>query len=377
MHAPLKSVIAGLVLCLLLPGAAPAQDATPDFIKTYRAYSTAYRQGDLQRAADLAQKTLELAVKELGPDHEKIPVLLINLGHVDLLLGKYDDAEKFLQQAQKQIKPGQAGAVDNLVTVHEDLANVYTARKQLDQARTELQQAVALRSKHSGADDPQLAELYGMQARIEAAEKHYAAAEKLLDQGMQILTAKYGKDDNRVAGYITLRGDVAAMRNDLPAAAAQYLKALTILQKNLLADDPAVLAMQQKLANLYIVMGSDKFAEYADAYIAHAELREGAALPAFIIKPQLPAAGRPDQAWVLLNMTVTEQGRITDLKVVEADAPAAITKATLAAAAKWRFKPRIQDGKRLAQVNTRARIVFRGDKVDVHLGEMGQPDTAQ
>jgi TonB family protein len=372
MQYKLIRTAAILSLLLFCTTAAYARDVSEAFIKTYRAYNSAYQQGDLQRAADLAQKSLEMAVKELGPDHEKIPVLLINLGHVNMLLGKYDDAEKYLSEAEKKIKPGQANAGSNLIAVHEDLANVYAGRKELDKTRTELKTAIDLRAKNNGPDDPLIADLYGMLARLDVADKKYDSAGKHIDQGMQIIVAKYGKDNNRVAGFLTMQGDLAMVENKPKNAEKSYLQAMGILRKNLVADDPNVLAMHKKLANMYIVMGSDKFASHADAYISHAELREGPALPAFIIKPRLPAGTKIANGWVLLNMTVTNQGRVEDLKVVESNVPAAVNQATLAAAEKWRFKPLIKDGKRLTQTNTRARLVFRGDKVEVHLGEMGQ-----
>lgn len=363
------AILSLLLFCISL---AHAKDVSQAFIKTYRAYGSAYRQGDLQRAADLAKKSLEMGVKELGPDHEKIPVLLINLGHVKLLLGQYDDAEKYLMEAEKKVKPGQADAGANLIAIHEDLANLYTARNEVNKARAELKTAVDLRTKNNGPDDPLIADLYGMQARLDAAEKKYESAGKLIKQGMQLLIAKYGKDDNRVAGFLTMQGDLAILESKLKNAEQSYLQAMAILKKNLVADDPNILAMHKKLANLYILMGSDKFASHADTYISKAELREGPALPAFITKPKLPAGTKLDKGWVLLNMTVTDQGRVEDLNVVEANVPSAVSQAALAAAAKWRFKPRIEKGKRLSQVNTRARVVFNGDKVEVHLGEMGQ-----
>jgi TonB family protein len=363
------AILSLLLFCISL---AHAQDVSEAFIKTYRAYGSAYRQGDLQRAADLAKKSLEMGVKELGPDHEKIPVLLINLGHVKMLLGQYDDAEKYLMEAEKKVKPGQADAGANLIAIHEDLADLYTARKEVNKARAELKTAVDLRTKNNGPDDPLIADLYGMQARLDAAEKKYDSAGKLIKQGMQLLIAKYGKDDNRVAGFLTMQGDLAMLESKLKKAEQSYLQAMTILKKNLVADDPNILAMHKKLANLYILMDSDKFANHADTYISKAELREGPALPAFITKPKLPAGTKLDKGWVLLNMTVTDQGRVEDLNVVEANVPSAVSQAALAAAAKWRFKPRIEKGKRLSQANTRARVVFNGDKVEVHLGEMGQ-----
>lgn len=362
------AIISLLVLCTSL---ASAQDISDEFLKTYRAYDSAYQQGDLKRAAELAQKTLELAVRDLGPDHEKIPVLLINLGHVNLLLGKYDDAEKYLAEARKKIKPGQDDTATSLITIHEDMARIHVARKDMDKARQELEQAIDLRTRKNGAGDPVIAELLSMEAQVDIADKKFDSAENLINRGMQIVEKKYGKDDNRVAQYLSMLGDVAIFKQELQKAEDDYLRAMAILKKNLVADDPNILALHRKLANLYIAMGSDKFASHADAYITGSELREGAALPVFIIKPQVPQGSDFDSGWVLLDMTVTPEGRVRDLRVVESSTPASINRATLAAAAKWRFKPRIEDGKRLPQANTRARVVFGGGKVEVHLGRMG------
>jgi len=357
-------------LLLLCTSLASAQDVSDEFIKTYHAYNSAYQQGDMKRAADLAQKTLELAVRDLGPDHEKIPVLLINLGHVNLLLGKYDDAEKYLTEAGKKIKPDQPDAATSLITIHEDMARIYAARKDLDKARQELEQAINLRSKKNGPDDPLIADLLSMQAQVDIAGRKYDSARRLINRGMQIVESRFGQDDNRVAQFQSMLGDLAVTRKDMKEAEDDYLRAMAILKKNLVADDPNILAMHRKLANLYIAMGSNKFASHADAYISGSEMREGAALPIFIIKPNPPSGGNFDSGWVLLDMTITEEGRVKDLKVVESNTPASIDRATLAAAAKWRFKPRIQDGKRLPQANTRARVVFNNGKVEVHLGEM-------
>lgn len=361
---------AAAMLLLSLAFAAYPQDVSNDFMKTYRAYNQAYHQGDMDRAEALAKKTLEMAVKELGPNHEKIPVLLINLGHVELLRGKYDDAEKYLAEARTKIKHGQKDSESSLLTIHEDMARIYAAKKDLDKARGEIKDAIAERSKSHGADDPLVAQLLSMEAQLDIADQDYDSAGKLIDQGKQIIEKKFGKDDNRVAEFLSMQGDLAVIEKQLKKAEGLYLDAMAILKKNLVADDPNILALHQKLANLYIAMGSDKFADHADAYIARAELREGAALPMFIIKPKLPAASDMNEGWVLLNMTVTDSGRVKDLKVIESSTSRKVDEATLAAAAKWRFKPRIEDGKRLPQTNTRARVVFHDGKVEVHLGEM-------
>lgn len=347
-----------------------AQEVSDEFIKTYRAYDQAYRQGDIERAAELAQKALVLAVDDLGPEHEKIPVLLINLGHARLLNGQLDEAEKYLTEAKNQITKNHPDQRGNLITIHEDLAQIHAGRKELDQARAELDQAIDLRTREKGGEDPLIAELLGMKARLDIAEEKYDSAERLLDRGLNIVQNKYGADSNQVASFLTLQGDLATIRDRLDKAEQFYLKAMGILKKNFLADDPNVLAMHHKLAKLYIAMGSDKFMPHADTYIADAHLKEGTALPYFIIKPDVPDNLNSGIASVLLEMTITAEGRVKDPRVIESSGAGKLDNIALRAARKWRFKPKIENGERLVQPNTRARIVFKGDKVEVHLGEI-------
>ncbi len=371
MQTRLYKVLTVLVLMTAAAMPAGAQEVSEEFIKTYRAYDQAFRQGDLERAAELARESLVLAVDDLGPDHEKIPVLLINLGHVKLLNGDLDEAEKYLTEAENLINEDDPDARGNLITIHEDLSRVHASRKDLSRARGELDKAIDLRTQEHGADDPRIADLLSMKARLDIAEKKFDSAEKLLDRGMKIVQDRYGKDSNRAAGFLSTLGDLAVIRQQTDRAEQLYLQALSILKKNLLADDPNVLAIHQKLANLYIAMGSDKFMSHADRYIADAKHKEGGALPYFIVKPDKPAGRDIDSGWVLLEMTITEDGRVKDPRVIESRPGGALDSATLSAASKWRFKPKIKDGERQSQPGTRARVVFQGDKVEVHLGEMG------
>lgn len=363
-----RLIIAIPLLFAAMP--APAQDVSEEFMKTYRAYDRAFRQGNLERASELAEKTLRIAVDELGPEHEKIPVLLINLGHVRLLNENLEDAEKYLTEAKELIKDEHSDARGNLITIHEDMARIHANREELDKARAELDKAIDLRSSEND-DDPAIADLLDMKARLEIARQEFDAAENLLNRGMAIIEDNYGKDSNRSVGFLTSLGDLAVIRNQLDEAEKLYLQGLSILNKNLVADDPNVLGMHRKLANLYIAMDSDKFMHHADTFIAESDLEEGSAMPYFVIKPDMPEGTNIDSGWVLLEMTVTREGRVENPRVVESRPVGVLDKVTLNAARKWRFKPKIEDDERLAQPKTRARIVFQGDKVEVHLGEMG------
>ena len=73
MRSILTAIFAFLLLCCQPSAAQEETQVSKEFTKTYRAYNAAYAQRNYARAAELARKVLDLALKELGPDHERFP----------------------------------------------------------------------------------------------------------------------------------------------------------------------------------------------------------------------------------------------------------------------------------------------------------------
>lgn len=111
---------------------------------------------------------------------------------------------------------------------------------------------------------------------------------------------------------------------------------------------------------------------HADRVVKFLPDEEGEAKPLFIMQPQYPVFkdGTKPQGWVLIQFDISASGKVAALKVVESLPKKLFNKVTLDSAAKWRFKPRVNDGKRVTQKNTRARLVFTKDNIEVHMGEM-------
>jgi protein TonB len=65
------------------------------------------------------------------------------------------------------------------------------------------------------------------------------------------------------------------------------------------------------------------------------------------IPPQYPyrAQRRGIEGWVKLSLLITEQGSVQDLVVVEAEPEGVFDNAAIRAVSKWKFKPRIENGK--------------------------------
>ena len=355
-----------------MPFMLAAQEISNDFSKTYKAYNVAYAQGNFPRAAELAQKALDLAKKELGPDHEKTAVMEINLAHVLVITRQVEKAEPLLRSALKKVEKIHGKDHLSLVTVYEDLAKVFASKSELDKSRLSLSKAISIIAKHNGADNPEIAGFLIQKATIDIATQKLDEAQKNYEKALSILNKKYGVNSINTASTISLLGDLHLMKKEFPKAEEFYKTTLKIYGDNLVEDDPTLLAAHVKMAKIFIAMRDDRFQSHADRVLKYMGDEEGEALPMFIMQPLYPVFkdGVKPQGWVLLQFDVNSTGKVENAKVVESLPARLFDKVSLDVAKKWRFKPKFENGKRIKQSNTRARLVFTRENIEVHMGEM-------
>ena len=347
-------------------------EISKEFTKTYRAYNTAYSQRNYARAAELARKALDLAFAELGTDHEKIPVLQVNLAHVLIITGAIEEAEPVLLQAKaemiKQLGPDHT----DLITVHEDHAKIYVSKQELENARKELDTIISIISKHSGERAPGIANVLVQQAAIHIAEQNVDEGETAYREALAIYDENFGAGNIRSADVISLLGDVDLTRQEYEKAEQKYMDALRIYEDNLLEDDPIVLANHSRLAKLYVALRDDKFADHADKVIRYTPDKDGPAVPLFVMQPKYPIFpdGERPAGWALVDFTVTTDGRVLNPRIVESKPGRVFDQVTLDVTPKWRFKPKVVDGQRVDQEKTRVRLVFIKDNIEVYFGEL-------
>ncbi|BCX82524.1 periplasmic protein TonB [Methylomarinovum caldicuralii] len=77
----------------------------------------------------------------------------------------------------------------------------------------------------------------------------------------------------------------------------------------------------------------------------------GQVIPLVRIKPRYPmrARMRRIEGWVKLEFTITPEGTVTDVKVVESHPKGVFERAAIKAISLWKFKPLIADGRPTAQ----------------------------
>lgn len=91
---------------------------------------------------------------------------------------------------------------------------------------------------------------------------------------------------------------------------------------------------------------------------------DGEYLPIVKVAPQYPrrAAARGVEGYVVLSFTVTETGAVTNPLVVESVPPGVFDSAATRAALKFKYKPRVEDGKPVVVHGVEHLITFQLEK---------------
>ena len=92
--------------------------------------------------------------------------------------------------------------------------------------------------------------------------------------------------------------------------------------------------------------------------------RDGDATPIVRIEPQYPIAAARDgkEGWVQLSFTINELGGVEDVKIIKAEPKRLFNKEAKRALKKWKYKPKIVDGKALKQPGMTVQLDFTLDK---------------
>ncbi len=91
---------------------------------------------------------------------------------------------------------------------------------------------------------------------------------------------------------------------------------------------------------------------------------DGEYLPIVKIAPQYPrhALRRGIEGYVIVEYTVTKQGTVRDPIVIEAKPVGIFNRAAIKSAARYKYKPRVVDGKPIEVSGVRTKIIFQVEK---------------
>ena len=91
--------------------------------------------------------------------------------------------------------------------------------------------------------------------------------------------------------------------------------------------------------------------------------KDGDATPIVRIEPKYPIQAARDgkEGWVKLSFTINEIGGVEDVKVIEAQPKRVFDKEAKRALRKWKYKPKVEDGKSLRQTGLTVQLDFKMD----------------
>ena len=190
----------------------------------FQASLIAEREGQWVSARQYAERAK--ALYEQVDDQLDVGRMLNNLGGLNFLLGKSDDAVKYLKDAVKVlIEVG--GRSDEVANAVSSLAHVQLDQGDLSAAEEQARQALSLLNDHEdrlgeiGNAQLLLGRALLEQGRLDESSVALGAAEETFD--------KYESTSHRAAVWIA-KGDLAARRDDDAAAARLYRRAAETLQ---------------------------------------------------------------------------------------------------------------------------------------------------
>ena len=292
-----RAAAALVAFAALLALEAHAQDEAPQAAELDKQAVQLAEEGKYSEAQPLLERSLELRLKKLGPDHPGVAESLNLLGELHMAQGRFEDAERAHRRAleirEKALGPGheQVGdSLNNLASVyieqgryaeaeplhqrslaiseklhgpdHPDVATslnnlgqVYTELGRHDEARRLYQRSLAIREKALPPDDPSTANVLNNLAYLNQVQGRYAEAEALYKRALSMRERSLGPEDRAVAAALNNLGAVYQEEGRVREAEPLYARSLEIREKALGPDHPEVAVTLNNLAQLRQSLG--------------------------------------------------------------------------------------------------------------------------
>jgi tetratricopeptide (TPR) repeat protein len=220
-----------------------------------------FQAGKFREAIPIAQESLELSEKALGPDHPHTVRELHILGELNCSLGDYAKAEPLFQRVLKTVENALSPDHPDVARALYKLAGVYRSMGGYAKAEPLYQRSLKIREKVLGPDHPDTATALNSLAMLYDLMGDYAKAEPLYQRALKIREEVLGPDDQLTAIALDNLALLYRSMGEYAKAEPLHERALRIVEKALDPDHPDTATFLINLAGLYHSIGDYAKAE--------------------------------------------------------------------------------------------------------------------
>ncbi|CAF3845736.1 unnamed protein product [Didymodactylos carnosus] len=215
--------------------------------KALRVYNA---MGDYSKALDYYEKTLELDLKTLGPNHPSVATTYNNIGGVYNAMGDYSKAldyyEKTLELKLKTLGPNHP----SVATTYNNIGLVYNAMGDYSKALDYYEKTLELELKTLGPNHPSVATTYNNIGGVYNAMGDYSKALDYYEKTLELDLKTLGPNHPSVATTYNHMGFLYKNQKRYREAKKYFEMSLAIREKALPSTHPHVLSGQQQLAEV-------------------------------------------------------------------------------------------------------------------------------
>jgi tetratricopeptide (TPR) repeat protein len=192
-----------------------------------------------------------VAIHHAGdPLHLREARLASNLGHLELIAGRYDEVEVLYERAL-EVWTDLLGPEHPLIgTMLADLGTLHRYRLEPAEARKYHERSLALREHALGSEHPDIATaLHNLGMVLDELGEH-EQAEQLLERAIATWERTLGLEHPNAAVTMTSLGNLAYRRADYDRAKQQYARSLAIMERVIGPEHPDIASLLNNLANV-------------------------------------------------------------------------------------------------------------------------------
>jgi TonB family protein len=334
-----------LVAGLATSFSAYADDAASEVAALNKKAVDELSKGEPRAASGTLEEALQLAGKTIGPKAEQTDAVALNLARVYLLTGNNEKAIPLFKRVVNDYADHYGHDDQRVGVIYYEMGRAYLPLAKWQEATKASLLAAGILKKAKVPDERYIRALDQVcYANIE--DSHGRAMRNCQDAIGQS-EAIFGKDAAITGEAHYSMGRLHVAYGNYKGAETELETALGIFTARLAPTDPNLLAAHAALVPVYEALGeSEKATAHVMTLAELAPDAEGNPQPLYKAAPEFPArmAWRGQKDSVTLHYTITTDGHVDNISVVDGDPDSDFAKASIKAVRQWRYKPRIVNG---------------------------------